>query len=418
MHKKTKNTALCLCLLLTCCSEPKNDPPSISIDPLYKFTDEIANVQARIATEGDAPVTERGFCWSDWKETPTIADSKIEYSFDRSLIFTVEIVNLIPEKEYYMRAYAINKYGTVYSDKIVFKTKASWQKLNSGTTKNLTHVYFPFVDMGYAVGANGTILKTMDSGTTWVSQNSGVSTTLNCIYAGSTNGFAVGQNGVILHTINGGNTWNKFTDKVLTANFKTILMRDGSEAFVAGDNKIYRTYNNGGSWWLQYDLITVKDFISIQSANYFDYAISGIGDALESQSKDDFSPYTVVIAKGLAGKNFNAAALTKSSNNGSGSTCFMVGDEGTFASTNDWCRNWESKKIGSGNHLYGVGFNTGGSFSIVVGSGGTVLNSFDQGANWITMNSRVTQNLKSVHVSNDKVVYAVGDGGTILKYKY
>ncbi|MCH7516832.1 MAG: hypothetical protein IIB08_06895, partial [Bacteroidetes bacterium] len=50
---------------------------------------------------------------------------------------------------------------------------SQWVEQSSGTTEQLDGVSFTDSDNGTAVGYNGTILRTTDGGTTWVSQNSG-----------------------------------------------------------------------------------------------------------------------------------------------------------------------------------------------------------------------------------------------------
>ena len=59
--------------------------------------------------------------------------------------------------------------------------------------------------VGYAVGSEGTILKTYDAGMNWFPQQSGTNLKLNKIHFKDFDfGFAVGENGIILRTITGG----------------------------------------------------------------------------------------------------------------------------------------------------------------------------------------------------------------------
>ena len=59
--------------------------------------------------------------------------------------------------------------------------------------------------IGYAVGENGTILKTFNSGLSWPPQQSGTQQRLNGVYFLDLDfGFAVGDNGIILRTTDGG----------------------------------------------------------------------------------------------------------------------------------------------------------------------------------------------------------------------
>lgn len=80
----------------------------------------------------------------------------------------------------------------------------SWQNLSSGGTINnaLRGVYFSTVDTGYAVGENGRIISTSDAGDTWVSSDSGVLEDLHSNFSISNIGFTVGAAGTILRTTN------------------------------------------------------------------------------------------------------------------------------------------------------------------------------------------------------------------------
>ncbi|HEX9970654.1 MAG TPA: YCF48-related protein, partial [bacterium] len=78
---------------------------------------------------------------------------------------------------------------------------------NSGTSVGLKSVDFVDVSTGWAVGGGGTILKTIDEGSTWITQNSGVPGVLESVHFVDTKiGWTVGGN-VILKTIDGGEIW-------------------------------------------------------------------------------------------------------------------------------------------------------------------------------------------------------------------
>jgi len=57
-----------------------------------------------------------------------------------------------------------------------------WQPQNSSTANSLSSVHFVSSDIGWAVGAVGTILKTVNGGATWTPQTSGTPQTLNSIH--------------------------------------------------------------------------------------------------------------------------------------------------------------------------------------------------------------------------------------------
>ncbi|MDZ7622914.1 MAG: YCF48-related protein [Ignavibacteriaceae bacterium] len=75
-------------------------------------------------------------------------------------------------------------------------------------TNPLWSIDFPISgasQVGYAVGSQGTILKTYDAGINWQQQITGTSLKLNKVHFKDLNsGFAVGENGIILRTTSGG----------------------------------------------------------------------------------------------------------------------------------------------------------------------------------------------------------------------
>jgi len=137
---------------------------------------------------------------------------------------------------------------------------STWKEQISGTTNDLYAIYFcsgqsqgySFKDpdsIGYAVGENGTILKTIDYGKNWMAQVSGVTSTIETVFfTDSLHGWCAGKGGVILHTRNGGKTWSKQSSNTYTTLY-TIQFIDSLLGYAAGDyGTILKTTNGGESW--------------------------------------------------------------------------------------------------------------------------------------------------------------------------
>lgn len=74
-----------------------------------------------ISSDGGAPVTARGVCWS-LTANPTVTDSKTSNGTGTGT-FVSNLTGLSNGTAYYLRAYATNSQGTAYGNQIVFSTK-------------------------------------------------------------------------------------------------------------------------------------------------------------------------------------------------------------------------------------------------------------------------------------------------------
>lgn len=74
---------------------------------------------------------------------------------------------------------------------------------------------------------------------------------------------------------------------------------------------------------------------------------------------------------------------------------------------------WHAQTSGTPQDLGGVGASSGGRLW-VVGAGGTILTSLNDGATWAAQSSGTTQNLRAVAFADATHGWAVGSGGTIV----
>ncbi len=96
--------------------------PNVSINQANNITMTSAKVAGRILTVGDAQVIAYGHCWST-SSAPTIADNTTNFGATaENSAFESSLIGLESGTQYYVKAYATNKYGTIYSDNITFST--------------------------------------------------------------------------------------------------------------------------------------------------------------------------------------------------------------------------------------------------------------------------------------------------------
>ncbi|HVP15407.1 MAG TPA: YCF48-related protein [Terriglobales bacterium] len=132
---------------------------------------------------------DRGTSWFLWQPSLTDAPLKSLWMLNR---WTAEIVGLR---------------GTVL-DTVAVADSAQWELRNAGNNYDLWGVCFPTAAVGYAVGAiggQGAVLRSDNSGQTWTPQVVMSQVRLNAVYfVDPLRGWAVGNSGTIRHTATGG----------------------------------------------------------------------------------------------------------------------------------------------------------------------------------------------------------------------
>jgi photosystem II stability/assembly factor-like uncharacterized protein len=105
----------------------------------------------------------------------------------------------------------------------VLEAQTAWiEQTYPAQEKLLNDVVFVTTTEGWIVGDDGLILHTDDGGANWVTQVSGVASSLNAIhFVNDSTGWIVGDGGTILHTRNAGEQWTQQQSNV-SDNLKTI----------------------------------------------------------------------------------------------------------------------------------------------------------------------------------------------------
>jgi len=94
--------------------------PSIATQPVSYISTTFAASGGTIPSDGGAPVTARGVCWST-TTAPTTVDAKTSDGAG-SGSFVSQVTGLTAGVTYYLRAYATNDAGTAYGEEFSFKT--------------------------------------------------------------------------------------------------------------------------------------------------------------------------------------------------------------------------------------------------------------------------------------------------------
>ncbi len=135
-----------------------------------------------------------------------------------------------------------------------------WNPLNSTVNARLNELSFVDSITGWAVGDKGTIIKTTNGGTNWISQDSKIDLELNDVFfLNASTGWALawdfvggggGQFGTyILKTTNGGDNWTNTFYSEPDVYINTIYFRDSIHGWMGGYPGILVYTTNGGNTW-------------------------------------------------------------------------------------------------------------------------------------------------------------------------
>lgn len=119
------------------------------------------------------------------------------------------------------------------------------------TEQDLSGVFFSSSNVGWVVGAEGTILRTKDAGEHWVAQKSGVENDLNAINCVDVNNcWIVGENGTTLRTNNGGDNWEILSSES-SADLNALHFINAQIGWIVGEDGLVLHTQDGGSTWTE-----------------------------------------------------------------------------------------------------------------------------------------------------------------------
>lgn len=304
---------------------------------------------------------------------------------------------------------------------LILNLSAQWYAQNPyPTTNNLYSVTFPSESIGYSVGDNRCIMKTMDGGSSWnlINIQSGINTNLSSVFFLSDSvGFVCGNN-YFAKTSDGGITWNSYN--IEYAIYNSIYFINECIGFLAdGDGKVSKTTNGGISWTSQKILGDINDIYFIN--DNIGYCVNQYstswppqehGNIYKTENCGDSWIEIKTFSKGLNAIRFVNDNIGVS-----------VGDRGLIVTTQDGGLNWNEQNLCDSCKFTSVAF-MDSSLALVAGykpywgcsvpRHGVIYKSVDGGISWYQVTIPYAGPLTSITKLNDSSLYAVGHTGTLL----
>ena len=108
-------------------------PPEVSTGDVSDLTAISVTLDGSILSPGTGVIIEHGHCWSSSSENPTISSAEYNsYGSIESGSFEYMITDLLPNTNYYYRAYATNPSGTSYGEILSFSTPLATPTVTTG----------------------------------------------------------------------------------------------------------------------------------------------------------------------------------------------------------------------------------------------------------------------------------------------
>ena len=274
-----------------------------------------------------------------------------------------------------------------------------------------------------AVGEGGNII-TSELGTVgnWTAQASNTTENLNDIAWNGTVYIGVGEQGTIVRRATDG-SWSVRTSSI--THKLTNVIWNGSKFLAIGEytasvaDPINGTHNrpaaviltsSAGSTWRSEAATLNPD----RHSNIPPPRLRGItwDGNLFVASSDDGAILT--STDGIAWHTRSINSITSNNLTAPDKRFLAVGDKGLILISSDGI-SWTILASGVSDNLHAVAWaTTADSGFVIVGANGTVISTTDNGATWITEDSKTTETLRDITFDSNSTIIAVGDNGTII----
>ncbi|MFC1568588.1 YCF48-related protein, partial [Candidatus Margulisiibacteriota bacterium] len=297
---------------------------------------------------------------------------------------------------------------------------ASWNEQTSGTTQDLNALGFASEALGFAAGANGTVLATANGGLTWEAKTSGTTEAFNdVLFPATAEAYFLGSSGTVLKTTDQGSSFTNVTFTGITgANYQQGAASGTTRLIAAnmgtGSNGYLITSTDSGASW------TSAATTNLEPAG----VALGAGGEVFVWGRDYSSGNYVIWKNGS--QVWSGVSAVNDLFLATSSVGYAVGASGLLLKTGNNGESWTAL-TGLTQDLNSLNFVTA-DFGWVVGENGSVSFTSDGGTSWVSYTlADPTVDIKDIAVRSaagasavaaavvEKHVWISGSGGKIYK---
>jgi len=240
--------------------------PTVTTNTVTDILSTTAVGGGNVTAEGDKPVVAKGVCY-DTVANPTILKNRTMDGWSTGS-FTSSIVNLVPNKTYYARAYAVSEFGVGYGSQKTFATKKALFSFHDDFNDNKNKWYEGNTTTDTARLTDGGYELIEHSGHEWVVFNNfpdfnsvdnkdfEISTTIKIISSGLLSELGTSRIGGLAWNIDSTH-YNYFIVKKVSSISRSKYDFPTSFSFMIG--KYDGTYSN----WLDFTSFTGADSLNL-----------------------------------------------------------------------------------------------------------------------------------------------------------
>jgi len=395
--------AAALVLAAAGCARSTVAPPP-PLPPLSRI--ELVPVSDSLAVDDSKAFTATAYDTLD-AEVP---GARLDWATTNPAVITVSQTGVVTARGEGVASVIASGGGQADTATVFVFTQDGWYTQTSNTARNLYGVFFlPDGRTGFAVGALGTIVRTVDAGATWTTVTSGTTNDLQSVwFTSASTGWIAGDGGVVLRTSNGGANWNRDLTVGASEDLMCVRFADPDHGwFVGSSGVVVRTSNGGATWTRTHPTATQLNGVAFPDT-LNGWAVGVNGTILGTH---DGGRSWYVVQPSVTGLTLEA--VWRNSN----TLAWGVGAAGARVSTAATADSlaWSAGSFGAANDMRGLVFvDDATGYAVGSNGGGVVFKTLNGGGTWNPQLSNSAQPLNDVFFVDGLRGWAVGNAGRIV----